>query len=101
MAYFEGLDVTVGSSRSFQLGAGLSPGDSWSMSFCSQAEAPRLQDLSAPWLVAAVPALPLLGTDQRLPQLYTEHVSKPTFVLMNSMGILSLNGAAAPLDSFP
>lgn len=40
MAYFEGLDVTVGSSRSFQLGAGLSPGGSWSMSSCSQASTP-------------------------------------------------------------
>lgn len=40
-----------------------------------------------------------LGDRQSLPQLYMEHVSKPSFVLMNSMGILSLNVAAAPLDS--
>ena len=49
--------------------------------------------------VSAVTTLPLLGTDQSLLQLCVERVSKPTFVLLNSMGILSLNVVAALLDS--
>lgn len=48
----------------------------------------------------AVTTLPLLGTDQSLMPVCVERVSKPTFVLLNSMGILSLNVVAALLDFF-
>lgn len=48
----------------------------------------------------AVTTLPLLGTDQSLMPVCVERVSKPTFVLLNSMGILSLDVVAALLDFF-